>query len=301
MPRSAAEREHFVLVLFSVENKPQCSLCFLLRHIAYSERWIYAPMLVQNLDDSRARFCCGAKNIQRNSSSSSLQSDIWNMTLHTVSCKLTVISMVRGKLCFDSGKAGEVIVVVTTAVYGWLLKTLRQPTTTFALHVDSLPVNLMFYLNLDSTKFDKYSQLHGNLVFPRKGREVRNTRRIFLPDVTFLCSIVSYAGLRRKCSVPRTPDKVATVVRFMPDAGWLRWLVLVLCMPKDRLPHRTRFCQPCAEWKRPSGGQCMTWQRSRETLTRVLDVTTIGTLGTAIKRHLLQLFDGAADKFRGTV
>ncbi|GAA48166.1 hypothetical protein CLF_101260 [Clonorchis sinensis] len=41
-------------------------------------------------------------------------------------------------------------------------------------------------------------------------------------------------------------------------------------MPKDRVPHRTLFAQPCAEWNRPRGGQCMTWQRSMKTLTSKL-------------------------------
>ena len=50
----------------------------------------------------------------------------------------------------------------------------------------------------------------------------------------------------------------------------LRWLGHVLRMPEDRLPRRALFAQPCAEWKRPRGGQCMTWQRSTKALTSKL-------------------------------
>ncbi|KER29243.1 LOW QUALITY PROTEIN: hypothetical protein T265_13408, partial [Opisthorchis viverrini] len=45
----------------------------------------------------------------------------------------------------------------------------------------------------------------------------------------------------------------------------------VLCMPEDRLPHRALSPQPCAEWKRPRGEQCMTWQQGTKTLTSSLN------------------------------
>ena len=50
----------------------------------------------------------------------------------------------------------------------------------------------------------------------------------------------------------------------------LRWLGHVLRMPEDRLPRRALFSQPHSSWKRPRGGQSMTWQRSMKTLTSKL-------------------------------
>jgi hypothetical protein len=50
----------------------------------------------------------------------------------------------------------------------------------------------------------------------------------------------------------------------------LRWLGHVLRMPDDRLPRRAVFAQPCVEWKRPRGGQVMTWQRNMKALTSQL-------------------------------
>jgi hypothetical protein len=50
----------------------------------------------------------------------------------------------------------------------------------------------------------------------------------------------------------------------------LRWLGHVLRMSNDRLPFRALFSQPCADWKKPKGGQAMTWQRSMKTLTSKL-------------------------------
>jgi hypothetical protein len=50
----------------------------------------------------------------------------------------------------------------------------------------------------------------------------------------------------------------------------LRWLGHVLRMPADRLPKRALFAQPCAWWKRPQGGQTITWQRNMKAITSKL-------------------------------
>ena len=47
----------------------------------------------------------------------------------------------------------------------------------------------------------------------------------------------------------------------------LRWLGHVLRMSDDRLPRRALFAEPKSSWKRPSGGQHMTWQRNMKSLT----------------------------------
>ena len=41
-------------------------------------------------------------------------------------------------------------------------------------------------------------------------------------------------------------------------------------MPDDRLPRRALFAEPKSSWKRPSGGQHMTWQRNMKCLTESL-------------------------------
>ena len=50
----------------------------------------------------------------------------------------------------------------------------------------------------------------------------------------------------------------------------LRWLGHVLRMSDDRLPRRALFAEPKSSWKRPSGGQHMTWQRNMKSLTEGL-------------------------------
>ena len=50
----------------------------------------------------------------------------------------------------------------------------------------------------------------------------------------------------------------------------LRWLEHVLRVSDDRLPRRVLFTEPKSSWKRPSGGQHMTWQRNMKSLTEGL-------------------------------
>ena len=50
----------------------------------------------------------------------------------------------------------------------------------------------------------------------------------------------------------------------------LRWLGPVLRMSDDRLPRRALFAAPKSSWKRPSGGQHMTWQRNMKSLAEGL-------------------------------
>ena len=57
-----------------------------------------------------------------------------------------------------------------------------------------------------------------------------------------------------------------------------RWLGHVLRMSDNRLPRRALFAEPKSSWKRPSGGQHMTWQRKSltEGLSHVGNVRLAG-------------------------
>ena len=50
----------------------------------------------------------------------------------------------------------------------------------------------------------------------------------------------------------------------------LRWLGHVLRMSDNCLPRRALFAKPSSSWKRPSGGQYMTWQRDMKSLSEGL-------------------------------
>ena len=50
----------------------------------------------------------------------------------------------------------------------------------------------------------------------------------------------------------------------------LRWLGHVLRMHLDRLLKRVLYAEPSEDWKKPRGGQTMTWSRSMKTLTTKL-------------------------------
>jgi hypothetical protein len=50
----------------------------------------------------------------------------------------------------------------------------------------------------------------------------------------------------------------------------LRWLGHVLRMPSYRLPRRALFSKPNSEWRKPRGGQCMTWQKGMKEITKSL-------------------------------
>ena len=50
----------------------------------------------------------------------------------------------------------------------------------------------------------------------------------------------------------------------------LQWLGHVLRMSDDRLPRRALFAKTKSSWKRPSGGQHMTWQRNMKSLNEGL-------------------------------
>ena len=52
----------------------------------------------------------------------------------------------------------------------------------------------------------------------------------------------------------------------------LRWLGHVLRMPKHRLPRRVLFSVPPSDWRKPRGGQRMTWQKGVKEITKSLGV-----------------------------
>ena len=59
----------------------------------------------------------------------------------------------------------------------------------------------------------------------------------------------------------------------------LRWLGHVLRMSDDRLPWRALFAETKSSWKRPLGGQHMTWQRNMKSLTE--DLSRVGNVRSA--------------------
>ena len=50
----------------------------------------------------------------------------------------------------------------------------------------------------------------------------------------------------------------------------LRWLGHVLRMPNDRLPSRVVFAEAPPHWKKPLGGQSLTWLRNMKSITAPL-------------------------------
>ena len=50
----------------------------------------------------------------------------------------------------------------------------------------------------------------------------------------------------------------------------LRWLGHVLRMPSSRLPRRALFARISPSWRKPPGGQPLTWQRDLKSVTKAL-------------------------------
>jgi hypothetical protein len=63
-------------------------------------------------------------------------------------------------------------------------------------------------------------------------------------------------------------------IAFVINLHRLRWLGHVLRMQRNRLPYRTIFAEPAPGWKKPTGGQHMTWLRNMKALT--LPLSKIG-------------------------
>ncbi|GAA54860.1 amiloride-sensitive sodium channel-related [Clonorchis sinensis] len=77
-----------------------------------------------------------------------------------------------------------------------------------------------------------------------------------------------------RCRTGKRPERLASLApnRFFGRNGaLLRAVKRYRCEIRPNMPAYTAlFAQPCAEWKRPRGGQCMTWQRSTKALTSKL-------------------------------
>ena len=112
--------------------------------------------------------------------------------------------------------------------------------------------------------------LYGSETWPLR---VEDTRRLLVFDHRCLRSIAGVWWERRISNTEvrrmvlgtrnRSIDELITLHR-------LRWLGHVLRMSADRLPRRALFAEPPKSWKRPRGGQFMTWQRSMKSLTAEL-------------------------------
>ena len=109
--------------------------------------------------------------------------------------------------------------------------------------------------------------LYGSETWPLKAEDVK---RLSVFDHRCLRSIarvwwehrVSNKEVRKMIFGTNAPS-----IEEMITLHRLRWLGHVLRMPADRLPRRALFAEPCTWWKRPQGGQTMTWQRSLKSIT----------------------------------
>ncbi|KER22771.1 hypothetical protein T265_09214 [Opisthorchis viverrini] len=68
-----------------------------------------------------------------------------------------------------------------------------------------------------------------------------------------------------------TQEKLETLVRVNIQHR-LQWLGHVLRMPEHRLPRRVLFSVPRSGWRKPRGGQQMTWQKGVKEITKSLGV-----------------------------
>ena len=50
----------------------------------------------------------------------------------------------------------------------------------------------------------------------------------------------------------------------------LRWLGHVLRMPGQRLPKKVLLFTPDSEWRKPKGGESLTWQKGKKSVTKSL-------------------------------
>ena len=59
-------------------------------------------------------------------------------------------------------------------------------------------------------------------------------------------------------------------IRECIERHQLRWLGHVLRMPSHRLPNKALFALPDSTWRKPKGGQPMTWRKGLKSLTKGL-------------------------------
>ena len=112
--------------------------------------------------------------------------------------------------------------------------------------------------------------LYGSETWPLKAEDIR---RLSVFDHRCLRSIgkiwwehrISNTEVRRRVLGPKNMSVIEQLHNHR-----LRWLGHVLRMSDDRLPRWALFAEPKSSWKRPSGGQHMTWQRNMKSLTEGL-------------------------------
>ena len=112
--------------------------------------------------------------------------------------------------------------------------------------------------------------LYGSETWPLKAEDIR---RLSVSDHRCLQSIdkiwwehrISNTEVRWRVLGPRNMSVIEQLHNHR-----LRWLGHILRMRDDRLPRRALFAKPKSSWKRPSGGDYMTWQRNMKSLTEGL-------------------------------
>ena len=109
--------------------------------------------------------------------------------------------------------------------------------------------------------------LYGSETWPLRAEDVRRPS-VFdhrcLRSIGKICweHRISNTEVRRRVLGRRKMSVIEQLHHHIP-----RWLGHVLRMSNDRLPRRALFAEPKSNWKRPSGGQRMTWQRIMKSLT----------------------------------
>ncbi|KER32154.1 hypothetical protein T265_12861, partial [Opisthorchis viverrini] len=86
-------------------------------------------------------------------------------------------------------------------------------------------------------------------------------------------------------SVTRRLENGYLVVLQAPQSGKTSSIGHVLRMPKHRLPRRVLFSVPPSGWRKPLGGQHMTWQKNVEEIMKSLGVVGVVRLPVKVQQE----------------
>ena len=115
--------------------------------------------------------------------------------------------------------------------------------------------------------------LYGSETWPLR---VEDSRQLEVFDNRCLRSIAR-VGWRQRVRMTDVRNRIFGVGSHQNIASYiqhskLRWLGHLLRMPESRLPKRVLLSRPVAGWRKPRGGQSLTWQKEMKTITRRLSV-----------------------------
>ena len=131
--------------------------------------------------------------------------------------------------------------------------------------------------------------LYGSETWPLR---VEDSRQLEVFDNRCLRSIAR-VGWRQRVRMTDVRNRIFGVGSHQNIASYiqhskLRWLGHLLRMPESRLPKRVLLSRPVAGWRKPRGGQSLTWQKEMKTITRRLSVAGSSRLpgwGLVIQTH----------------